>query len=105
MKKYRGQKKLLILKEYPTIGVLPLKVLYDQMIIVKRSKEADFNFIKWSLTENEVPDYHGFYTRNLRNTQQSTKPKTYIRYRLMINKTLVDPSTILTAMVDVETIS
>ena len=105
MKKYSGEKKLLISKEYPTIGVLPLKVFYDQMIIVKRSKGADFNFIKWSLSQNEVPDYHGFYTRHLRNTKQSTKPKTYIRYRLMINKTLVDPSAILTAMVDAETIS
>ena len=58
-----------------------------------RSKEADFKFIKWSLNQNKFPDYHWFNSRQLRNREQSTKPKTHIRYRLMINKTLADPST------------
>ena len=36
---------------------------------------------------------------------ESKKPKTNIRYRPMIDKSQADRSTILTAMIDVETIS
>ena len=78
-------------KERSTVAVLPLKVLRHQVIIVGRSKENDLNFIVLSLTQDEVPDYNGFNTKHSRNTGQSKKPKTEIRYRLLINKTPADP--------------
>ena len=61
-----------------------LKVLCQKIIISKRSKEANFNFIKMLLSQNEISDYKEIITRQLRNTERSTKPKTQIRYRLFI---------------------
>ena len=77
----------MMLKKYSTIGVLPLKVICHETIISKRSKEADFNFIKSSLGQNEISDYKEINTRQLRNTERSTKPNTQIRYGLLIIKT------------------
>ena len=57
MKKYSGEKKLMMLNEYSTIEVLPLKVLCHEIIISNRSKEADFNFIKSSPSQNEISSY------------------------------------------------
>ena len=54
MKKYSGEKKLMMLNEYSTIEVLPLKVLCHEIIISNRSKEADFNFIKSPPSQNEI---------------------------------------------------
>ena len=105
VKIYRGEKKPSMQKEYSTVGVLPLKVFCHQVIIARRSKENDLNFIVPSLAKDDVPDYSGFNTKHSRSTGQSKKPKTNIRYRLLINKTPADRSTILTAMLHVETIS
>ena len=71
---------------------------YDEVRRFKISAAA-------SLTQDEVPDYSGLNTKHSRKTGQSKKPKTEIRYRPLINKTPTDPSTIVTAMIDVEAIS
>ena len=70
-----------------------------------RSKEDDFCFIKSSLEDQDTPDYSGYSTKIARVTGQSKKSQTSIMYRPLINKTPSDPSTILTAMTDVELVT
>ena len=83
-------------------GVLPLKVLCGQVISVNRSKEEDFEFIQAAIFSDSTPDFNGFNTERMRRTNQGIQPKSEVRYRPLINKTPSDPSTMLTAMTDVE---
>ena len=92
-------------RTHALVGVLPLRLLCHQVIITRKSMEDDFAFIKTSLTKSDIPDYVGYNTENAGNNGKSKVPKTNIWYRPLINKTLSDPSTVLTSMIDVESIS
>ena len=105
VKIYSGEKKPQMPKFFALCGVLPLRVLCEQSMITSMSKEKDFQFIRESLTVPNTPDYGGYNTRQARATGQSKKLKTRILYRPMINKTPSDPSTMLTAMCEVEATS
>ena len=52
-KVYTGEKKPSMVKTHSTVGVLPSKVLSQQEMILAKSKEDDFCFIKSSLTEKK----------------------------------------------------
>ena len=54
---------------------------------------------------DDIPDYHGFNTKLIRDSGQSLKPKTKLSFHPLLDKTPSDPSTILTAMVDAERIT
>ena len=88
-----------------TVSVLPLKVLCHQVISLSRAKENDFYFIIDILEDSATPDYNGYNTHKARSSGQSPTVKTDSRYRPLINTKPSDPSTILTAMTDVETLS
>ena len=85
-------------------GVLPLKVLCHQIILERGAAEEDFLFLKSCVISRITPDFSGYNTRGTRETGQSVKSKSKVYYRPMINKTPTDPSTMLTAMCDLEKI-
>ena len=105
IKTYTGEKKTEMPRTHALVGVLPLRLLCHQVIITRKSMEDGFAFIKTSLTKSDIPDYVGYNTENAGNNGKSKVPKTNILYRPLINKTLSDPSTVLTSMIDVESIS
>ena len=69
--------------------------------------DEDFLFLKSCVINPSTPDFSGYNTRTTRETGQSLKAKSKIYYYplILINKTLADPSTILTAMCNLEKIS
>ena len=105
LQKYTGEKKPSFPKDHATEGVLPLKVLCQQKIMVMRSKEEDFCFITNPLEDQDAPDYSGYNTKIARISGQQIKQQTSVMYRPLINKTPSDPSTMLTAMIDVEAVT
>ena len=86
-------------------GVLPLKVLCRQIVLVHEASEKDFEFIKKALTAESCPGFNGYNTREIRMSGKKAEPKTRVYYRSLIDKTPSDPSTVLTAMNDTERIS
>ena len=86
-------------------GVLPLKVLCRQVVLVHEASEKDFEFIKKALTAESCPGFNGYNTREIRMSGKKAEPKTRVYYRPLIDKTPSDPSTVLTAMSDTERIS
>ena len=59
-------------------------------------------FLKETLTNSKVPDFHAFNTRATRESGQRTKPKTKFIYTPLIDQTLSDSSTMMTAMIEAE---
>ena len=102
MKIFKRQKKPSMSNSYAQRGVVPLKILCSQSIMVARSEAIDFQFIKEILTQPSVPDFAGYNTKQMRESGQITKTKSKLIFRPLINKTLSDPSTMLTAMCDIE---
>ena len=100
---FKGKKKPKMPQELSKKGSLPLKVLCNQAIMVSRSKYLDFQFAKDMVIQTSVPDFAGYNTMWIRESGQSVKSKTKVIYKALINKTASDPSTILTAMRDIET--
>ena len=105
MQMYKGEKIPLMPPSFSLIGVLPLKVLCRQVLLVNEGSEKDFEFIKGALTTESNPDFNGYNTREIRMAGKKAKPKTKVYYRPLIDKTPSDPSTVLTAMHDTERIS
>ena len=46
-------------------GVLPLKVLWNQVIMVNRSKFNDFQFIKEIIMRPNAPDFGGYNKKQM----------------------------------------
>ena len=104
MQGYKGEKKPLMRSNYSLINFLLLKVLCHQAILLHRSKECDFDSLAATLASCNIPDFNGYNTRGARIAGQCIKPKTNNFYRPLIDKTPSDPSTVLTAITDIETI-
>ena len=102
LKTFTGEKKPNMPETFARHNVLPLKVLCNQQITVRRSRHCDFQFMKDILTNPDTPDYGGYNTKQARKSGQIVKPKSRIIYKPLINKTPSDHSTILSAMCDVE---
>ena len=102
MKIFKGQKKPSMPNCYAQRGVLPLRILCSQSIMVARSEAIDFQFMKEILTQPSVPDFAGYNTKQMRESGQIMKTKSKSIFRPLINKTPSDPSTMLTAMRDIE---
>ena len=76
-----------------------------RIIIQTKANEEDFLFLKSCVINPTTPDFSGYNTRTTSETGQSLKAKSKVYYHPLINKTLADPSTILTAMCNLEKIS
>ena len=81
------------------------KVLCNQIIMMKRSEFNDFQYIKEIQTKPSIPDFGGYNTKQIQEASQTTKNKTKVVCKQLVNKTLSDPSPILTAMCDTDAVS
>ena len=61
---FSGQKKPPMPLAFATSGVLPLKVLCQQVLGTLPSRESDFHFFKNSVTVCKTPDYNGYCTKD-----------------------------------------
>ena len=68
MKTFKGEKKSNMPESFAKRGVLPLKVLCSQFIVVTRSKLNDFQFIKEITTKPNTPDFGGYNTKQMQET-------------------------------------
>ena len=103
MRIFKGEKKPKMPPAFSEKGILPLKVLCNQAVMVSRSKYLDFQFVKDMVIQTSVPDFAGYNTKQMGESGQSTKPKTKVIYKPLINKAPSDPSTILTAICGIKT--
>ena len=101
-KVFKGEKKPKMPEEFVIRGVLPLKLLCKKLLATSKSKLRDFQFVKDIIHEPNVPDFSGYNTKHMRENGKTVKTKTKVIYKPLVNKTPSDPSTILTAMCDVE---
>ena len=100
---YSGLKEPVPPNDFFHYNPLPLKVLCQQLLIVDISRSTDFEFLKSSSTDDgTTPDYHGYNTHLKRVSGSSSKPKTEVEFKPLMDRTPADPSTILTAMTDAE---
>ena len=60
---------------------------------------------KRCVNKPDVPDFARHNTKHMRDNEVSPKRMTVINYKPLINKTPLDPSTIFTAMCEVEAVS
>ena len=102
---FKGEKKPPMPNNLAKREVPPLKLLCNQFIMSSRSDVIDFAFMKDMLTKPNIPDFGGYNTKQMRENGVSKKNMTAVNYKPLINKTPSDPSTILTAMCDVESAS
>ena len=102
LKTYAGEKKPNMPESFSKNNVLPLKVLCNQHLTVRRSRHCDMQFIKDILTKKDVPDFGGYNTIAAREAGQIAKPKSRVIYKPLINKTPSDCSTVLSAMCEIE---
>ena len=73
--------------------------------MMKRSEFNDFQYIKEIQTKPSIPDFGGYNTKQIQEASQTTKNKTKVVCKQLVNKTLSDPSPILTAMCDTDAVS
>ena len=59
MEIFQGVKKPKMPEEFAKRGILPLKVICNQVIMASRSKQEDFQFVKDMLLKSSVPDFNG----------------------------------------------
>ena len=104
IKFYKGEKKPAMPAKFALPAPPKPEFLHIQKQTVQRSQTIDFGFLKEILTKESVPDFSGYNTMLRRNSGNTLKPKTNILYRPLINKIPSDPSTILTAMCDIEAV-
>ena len=102
MQLYKGQKKPPMPFSFVERDILPLKLLCSQVVNLEKAKILDYQFFKDILTKPLIPDFAGYNTEILRKSGKSKNLKTNVVYQPLINKAPSDPSTILTAMCDVE---
>ena len=79
--------------------VLPLRVLVQQNITLRRARNVDFDFLKNVVLDSNTPEYGVYNTRKCRNEGHSLKPATSAMYTPLIDMVPSDPSTMMTAMV------
>ena len=72
---------------------------------LRKAINEDFRFIQSGINDDNTPDFNGFCTKQAREAGQSKKFKTNVLFKPLINKPPSDPSTILTAMYEVERIT
>ena len=80
--------------------VLPLRILAQQSILVRRATHLDFEFMDSVTNDCKVPEYAGFNIRMSREENHSLKPGTAVVYSPLIDMVPSDPSAIMKAMIE-----
>ena len=96
---FRGPKKPPMPQNISKRTVLPLRILAQQSILVRRATHLDFEFLDSVTNDSKVPAYAGFNTRMSREENHSLKPGTSVANSPLIDMVPSDPSTIKTATV------
>ena len=99
---HSGEKKPQMPDSFSKVGILPLKMLCEQAMLVEKSQKDDFQYIKDSLINSSTPDYGGYNARQARNRGLIMNTKSDITFKPLINKKPSDPSTVYTAMCEIE---
>jgi hypothetical protein len=102
---YKGPKKPDMPELEAKRSILPLKVLAQQNIVLRRAKELDFVFLKTVINDITSPEYGGFNTRMSRQQGQTPKPATVAVYTPLIDMVPSDPDTMMTAMVEAQNLT
>ena len=93
---FRGPKKPQMPQNISKRTVLPLRILAQQSILVRRATHFDFEFLDSVTNDYKVPEYAGFNTRMSREENHSLKPGTPVAYSPLIDMVPSDHSTIMT---------
>lgn len=102
IKHYHGPKKPRMPEGKGKRTVLPLKVLAEQAVLVRRSHDLDFDFFKSITCVPKTPEFGGFNTQLAREQNQSIKPATTAMYTPLIDMVPSDPDTMMTAMCEAQ---
>ena len=102
---FRGPKKPPMPQNISKRTVLPLRILAQQSILVRRATHLDFKFLDSVINDSKVPEYAGFNTRMSREENHSLKPGASVAYGPLIDMVPSDPSTIMTAMIEARRIT
>ena len=93
---FRGPKKPPMPQNISKRTVLPLRILAQQSILVRRETHLDFEFIDTVTNDSKVPEYADFNTRMSREENHSLKPGASVAYSSLIDMVPPDRSTIMT---------
>lgn len=85
--------------------ILPLKVLAQQNIAIRRAEDVDLAFLKCVTGDEACPEYGGFNTKLAREQGQSIKPASKTMYTPLIDMKPSDPDTMMTAMVQAQNLT
>ena len=72
----------------PAVGkksVMPLKILAEQIILVRRAQTSDFAFLKNIVTDPLTPEFGGFNTKIARKLSLCVKRETKAIYASLID--------------------
>jgi len=83
-------------------SVLPLKVLAQREVALRRANILDLEFLKRVVSEPATPEFGGFNTQLTREQNITVKPGTKAMYQPLIDMTPSDPTTMMTAMVEAQ---
>ena len=95
---YIGPKKPEMPENEVKVNQLPNNIASNQTETVKINSEFDFSFLKQVVSEDEMPEYSGFNTKEVRESGRQLQKATSITYKPLIDAKPSDHSTILKAM-------
>ena len=102
---FQGPKKPPMHQNISKRTVLPLRILAQQSILVRRATHLDFEFLDSVINDSKLPEYAGFNTRMSCEGNHSLKPGTSVAYSPLLDIVPSDPSTIMTAMIEARRIT
>ena len=102
IQRYTGPKKPNMPIHEINRSVLPLKILAQQSVQLRRANSLDFQFFKSVVSDASTTEFGGYYTQYLREHDQSLKPGTKAMYTPLIDMLPSDPTTMMTAMVEAQ---
>ena len=80
-------------------------ILRHQTVILSRARDLDVQFLSSSLSNNNACEYGGYPTKVTHDQIYTLKPATDTRYRPLQDRKSSNPSTVKTAMVEVQLLS
>ena len=103
--RYNGPKKPDMPENESKRGILPPHVLAHQDVSLNRAKCLDFEFLKKVASGEDTPEFSCFNTARSREQGHGVQPSTTAVYRPLIDMNPADQDTMLTAMVEAQTLT
>ena len=102
---YVGPKKPNIHPAEGKKSVMPLKILDEQIILVRQAQTSDFAFLKSIVTDPLSPEFGEFNTKIARELSLRVKREMKAIYIPLIHMKPSDPTTMMTAMLEAQRIT